>query len=152
MGTVYLGRDPLINREVVIKTLRHQDTDDEQAAEAKSRLFREAEALGKLSHPNIVAVYDVGEYEGTTYMAMELLDGSDLIPYCKKNNLLPVPDILRIISAAAMALQFAHENGVVHRDIKPGNIQIMKKGDVKILDFGIARVVEDAYRYHRWQS
>ena len=142
MGTVYLGRDPLINREVVIKTLRHQDTDDEQAAEAKSRLFREAEALGKLSHPNIVTVYDVGEHEGTTYMAMELLDGSDLIPYCKKNNLLPVPDILRIISAAAMALQFAHENGVVHRDIKPGNIQIMKKGDVKILDFGIARVVE----------
>ena len=73
---------------------------------------------------------------------MELLDGSDLIPYCKKNNLLPVPDIIRIISAAAAALHFAHENGVVHRDIKPGNIQILKKGDVKILDFGIARVVE----------
>jgi len=142
MGTVYLGRDPLINREVVIKTLRHQDADDEQAAEAKSRFFREAEALGKLSHPNIVTVFDVGEYEGTTYMAMELLDGSNLIPYCKKNNLLPVSDIIRIISAAAVALHFAHENGVVHRDIKPGNIHILKKGDIKILDFGIARVVE----------
>jgi len=142
MGTVYLGRDPLINREVVIKTLRHQEASDEQEAEAKSRFFREAEALGKLSHPNIVAVFDVGDCEGTIYMAMELLDGSDLIPYCKKNNILPVPDIIRIISAAAAALHFAHENGVVHRDIKPGNIQILKKGDVKILDFGIARVVE----------
>ncbi|HYA13329.1 MAG TPA: HDOD domain-containing protein, partial [Syntrophales bacterium] len=142
MGTVYLGRDPLINREVVIKTLRHQDADDEQAAEAKSRFFREAEALGKLSHPNIVTVFDVGEYEGATYMAMELLDGSDLIPYCKRNNLLPVHDVIRIISSAAIALHFAHENGVVHRDIKPGNIHILKKGDVKILDFGIARVVE----------
>ncbi len=142
MGTVYLGRDPLINREVVIKTLRHQDAHDEQAAEARSRFFREAEALGKLSHPNIVTVFDVGEYEGTTYMAMELLDGSDLIPYCKKNNLLPVNDVIRIISSAATALHFAHENGVVHRDIKPGNIQILKKGDIKILDFGIARVVE----------
>jgi tRNA A-37 threonylcarbamoyl transferase component Bud32 len=142
MGTVYLGRDPLINREVVIKTLQSQSTDDEEAANARARFFREAEAMGKLSHPNIVTVYDVGEYEGIVYMAMELLDGSNLIPYCNRNNHLPIPDVMRIVASVAKALDHAHGSGVVHRDIKPGNIQILKSGDVKVLDFGIARVME----------
>lgn len=142
MGTVYLGRDPLINRDVVIKTLHSQRTDDEEAENAKARFFREAEAMGKLSHPNIVNVYDVGDYEGIVYMAMELLDGTNLVPYCNKDNCLPITDILRIVESVARALDHAHSNGIVHRDIKPGNIQILKNGDVKVLDFGIARVME----------
>jgi len=142
MGTVYLGRDPLINRDVVIKTLHSQSTGDEEAEKARTRFFREAEAMGKLSHPNIVNVYDVGDYEGIVYMAMELLDGTNLVPYCNKDNRLPLSDVLSIVASVAKALDHAHNNGVVHRDIKPGNIQILKNGDVKVVDFGIARVME----------
>ena len=142
MGIVYLGMDPLINREVAIKTLRSQDADEKEIAATKTRFFREAKAIGKLSHPNIVTIYDVGDYQGTAYIAMEFLDGADLVPYCDKKNLLPLAEIIRIISSTALALDYAHKNGIVHRDIKPGNIRILKNGAVKVIDFGIARVIE----------
>jgi CHASE2 domain-containing sensor protein/tRNA A-37 threonylcarbamoyl transferase component Bud32 len=141
MGTVYLGKDPKINREVAIKTLRYEEIDEEQLAEVKKRFFREAEAAGKLSHPNIVTIFDVGEDYEIAYMAMELLDGSDLAKYCQKDNLLPRSDVTRIISAVAHALDYAHNNGVVHRDIKPANIMVLKNGEIKVADFGIARVM-----------
>jgi len=141
MGTVYLGKDPKINREVAIKTLRYEEIDEEQLAEVKKRFFREAEAAGKLSHPNIVTIFDVGEDYEIAYMAMELLDGSDLAKYCQKDNLLPQSDVTRIISAVAHALDYAHNNGVVHRDIKPANIMVLKNGEIKVADFGIARVM-----------
>ena len=141
MGTVYLGKDPKINREVAIKTLRYEEIDEEQIAEVKKRFFREAEAAGKLSHPNIVTIYDVGEDYDLAYMAMELLDGADLAKYCQKENLLPIHDVMKIISSVANALDYAHSNGVVHRDIKPANIMILKNGEVKVTDFGIARVM-----------
>lgn len=141
MGTVYLGKDPKINREVAIKTLRYEEIDEEQLAEVKKRFFREAEAAGKLSHPNIVTIYDVGEDYDLAYMAMELLDGSDLTKYCQKANLLPVNDVIKIIALVAHALDYAHSNDVVHRDIKPANIMVLKSGVVKVTDFGIARVV-----------
>jgi CHASE2 domain-containing sensor protein len=128
MGTVFLGKDPRINREVAIKTLRYEEIDGEQLAEVKKRFFREAEAAGKLSHPNIVTIYDVGEDYDIAYMAMELLEGSDLTKYSQKDNLLPLPEVIRIISAVAGALDYAHANGVVHRDIKPANIMILKNG------------------------
>jgi len=141
MGTVYLGKDPKIHREVAIKTLRYEEIDEDQLAETKKRFFREAEAAGKLSHPNIVTIYDVGEDYEIAYMAMELLDGSDLSKYCQKSSLLPAHETVRIISAVAQALDYAHSNDVVHRDIKPANIMILKNGEVKVADFGIARVV-----------
>jgi CHASE2 domain-containing sensor protein/tRNA A-37 threonylcarbamoyl transferase component Bud32 len=141
MGTVYLGKDPKINREVAIKTLRYEEIDEEQLAEVKKRFFREAEAAGKLSHPNIVTIFDVGEDYEIAYMAMELLDGSDLAKYCQKENLLPHGDVVKVISSVANALDYAHSNGVVHRDIKPANIMVLKNGDIKVTDFGIARVM-----------
>lgn len=141
MGTVYLGKDPKINREVAIKTLRYEDVDEEQLAEVKKRFFREAEAAGKLSHPNIVTIYDVGEDYDLAYMAMELLDGSDLAKFCNKDNLLSSTEVMKLISSVAHALDYAHSNGVVHRDIKPANIMILKSGEVKVTDFGIARVM-----------
>ena len=89
MGTVYLGRDPLINRNVAIKTLRYVDTETKDSFQHKKQFFMEAEAIGKLAHPSILSIYDVGEHQGMAYMAMEFLEGSDLTPYCKKEKLLP---------------------------------------------------------------
>ncbi|MEN6624587.1 MAG: HDOD domain-containing protein [Smithella sp.] len=142
MGTVFLGQDPLINRHVAIKTLRYSDIGNKDSFNYKKRFFLEAEAIGKLAHPNILGIYDVGEHQGMAFMAMEFLEGSDLTPYCKKNNMLPLPEILRIVSSVAEALDYAHKNGVVHRDIKPGNIRILKNGNVKVVDFGVARMLD----------
>jgi eukaryotic-like serine/threonine-protein kinase len=141
MGTVFLGKDPRINREVAIKTLKYEEIDTEQLDEVKKRFFREAEAAGKLSHPNIVTIFDVGEDYEIAYMAMELLDGSDLAKYCRKENLLPLPEVIRVVSCVAMGLDYAHANGIVHRDIKPANIMILNNGEIKVADFGIARVM-----------
>lgn len=140
IGTVYLGRDPKINRKVAIKTLRYDQIDGEQLAEVKERFFREAEAAGRLSHPNIVTIYDAGEDYDITYMAMEYLDGHDLARHCKKTDLLPIKVILNIIIRVAFALDYAHKHKVVHRDIKPANIMLTEKGHVKVTDFGIARL------------
>ena len=139
MGTVYLGKDPKINREVAVKTLRYEEVPN-QLEEVKARFFREAEAAGKLTHPNIVTIFDVGEDHDIAYIAMELLDGDDLSNYCLKGNLLPAKRVLGIISSVADALSYAHSQGVVHRDIKPANIILLKNDQVKVADFGIARV------------
>jgi CHASE2 domain-containing sensor protein/tRNA A-37 threonylcarbamoyl transferase component Bud32 len=142
MGKVFLGKDPRINRDVAIKTLRYEEIDAEEIAEIKSRFFREAEAAGKLSHSNIVTIYDVGEDSDIAYMAMELLDGNDLTKYCHKENLLPLPEVIRAVSCVAAALDYAHASGVVHRDIKPANIMILHNREIKVTDFGIARVMD----------
>jgi serine/threonine-protein kinase len=141
MGTVYLGRDPKINREVAIKTLKYGDVDADQLAKIKTRFFREAEAAGKLSHTNIVTIYDVGEEHDMAYMAMEFLKGKDLSQYCLKDSLLPVKKTLKVVASVAEALDYAHRNGVVHRDIKPENIILLENHQVKVADFGIARVM-----------
>ena len=142
MGKVFLAKDPRINRNVAIKTLRYEEIDAQELAEVKSRFFREAAAAGKLSHSNIVTIYDVGEDYDIAYMAMELLDGNDLTKYCHKENLLPLLEVIRIVSCVAAALDYAHVSGVVHRDIKPANIMMLKNREIKVTDFGIARVMD----------
>ncbi|MGD8493011.1 MAG: serine/threonine-protein kinase [Desulfobacterales bacterium] len=144
MGTVYLGKDPSINRQVAIKTLNYADVDAQQLNEVKDQFFREAEAAGKLSHPNIVTIYDVGEDHDMAYIAMELLNGRELTHFCKKDNLLAVDRVLSIGLSAAEALAYAHQQGVVHRDIKPANIIVLENDQIKVADFGIARVMSSS--------
>ena len=141
MGAVYLGRDPSINREVAVKTINYTDIEAEELDEVKLRFFREAEAAGKLSHPNIVTIYDVGEEHDMAYIAMELLRGKDLTHYCRKENRLKARQVLNIIQQVAQALEYAHSQEVVHRDIKPANIILRDDRQVKVADFGIARVM-----------
>ncbi len=141
MGTVYLGMDPKINREVAIKTLKYADVDADKLAEVKTRFFLEAEAAGKLSHTKIVTIFDVGEEHDMAYMAMEFLKGKDLAEYCSKNKLLRPKQALKVVLSVSEALNYAHQNGVVHRDIKPDNIILLENNRVKVADFGIARVM-----------
>jgi serine/threonine protein kinase len=141
MGLVYLGKDPTIQRFVAIKTMRLDQIDEqEKLQEIKSRFFREAESAGRLSHPNIVTIYDAGEENELGYIAMELVEGKSLRDWSRKPNLLPVTDILQTLATVADALDYAHQQGVVHRDIKPANIMITKDGLVKVMDFGIAKM------------
>lgn len=141
MGTVYLGKDPKINRQVAIKTVRFDDDIDEASAKTvKERFFREAESAGGLNHPNIIKIYDAGEDHEVSYIAMELLEGEDLKKYTEKTNLLPLQTVHDYISKIADALDYAHQQGVIHRDIKPANIMLLKDGSLRITDFGIARI------------
>ncbi len=141
MGIVYLGKDPTIQRFVAIKTMRLDEIDrDEELKEFRDRFFREAESTGRLSHPNIVTVYDAGEQEGLAYIAMEYLEGTLLNSYCQKSAILPAKQALQIVATVADALDYAHSQGVVHRDVKPANIMILKQRLVKVMDFGIAKM------------
>nr|MBA3753328.1 serine/threonine protein kinase [Nitrospira sp.] len=141
MGVVYLGKDPTIQRFVAIKTMRLDEIDNEEdLKEFRDRFFREAESTGRLSHPNIVTVYDAGEQDELAYIAMEYLEGTLLSCYCQKSTILPAKQALQIVAAVAEALDYAHSQGVVHRDVKPGNIMILKQRLVKVMDFGIAKM------------
>jgi len=145
MGMVYKARDPKINRLVAIKTIRFSDEfENDRISEVKERFFKEAELAGKLSHPSIISIYDVGEDYELTYMAMELLNGKDLEHYCQKDTLLPLGKVLRIVSETAAALNYAHQQGVIHRDIKPANIMVLEEGGIKVTDFGIAKAVSSS--------
>ena len=145
MGIVYLGKDPKINRTVAIKTMRFEEGMEEKALkDQKERFFREAQAAGNLSHPNIIKIYDAGEEQDIAYLAMELLKGDDLKKWATKDNLLPVDKALDYIAKAADALDYAHKNGVVHRDITPANIMLLEDGTLRVCDFGIARITESS--------
>ena len=136
MGTVYLGKDPKINRMVAIKTVRFDDDIDEASAkQVKERFFREAESAGGLNHPNIIKIYDAGEDNEVSYIAMELLEGEDLKKYTDKQNLLPVATVLDYVSKVADGLDYAHRQGVIHRDIKPANIMLLKDGSLRSMMF-----------------
>ncbi|MBI5247807.1 MAG: CHASE2 domain-containing protein [Elusimicrobia bacterium] len=141
MGVVYLGRDPKINRMVAIKTMMLEEGSDGESTKAvKERFFREAESAGTLNHPNIVRIFDAGDENDVAYIAMELLDGHDLVRYGQKDSLLPVEKALDYIATVADALDYAHAQGIVHRDIKPANVMLLKDGSIRVADFGIARI------------
>jgi hypothetical protein len=142
MGIVYLGRDTAINRLVAIKAIPlASEFSDSELVEARARFFREAETAGRLNHPNIVTIYDVGEERGLAYIAMEYLKGRHLSEYATASNLLEPRKVLEVVARTAEALGFAHKQQVVHRDIKPANLMYDASTDVlKITDFGIARL------------
>ena len=143
MGVVYLGQDPKINRRVAIKTLDYTQFPTAELKSLKSRFLREAEAAGRLSHNNIVTVYDVGEEEGFAFIAMDYVNGEPLSNYTRADNLLPVEEVYKIVATVAKALEYAHSQNIVHRDIKPGNIMYdVTNKQLKITDFGIARITD----------
>lgn len=146
MGVVYLGRDPKINRVVAIKAIPlAEEFEAEDLDEAKARFFREAETAGRLNHPNIVTIYDVGEEHELAYIAMEFLEGEHLSGHVKPQHLLPMPVVVDLIARVADALGYAHRENVVHRDIKPANLMYDRAGDtLKITDFGIARLTDSS--------
>ena len=140
MGMVYLGHDPKIGRTVAIKTLMlSQEFEGDKLTEVKDRFFREAETAGRLNHPNIVTIFDVGEDQDMSYIAMDYLKGIDLLGYSKQEDLLPAKEVLDVIMKVADALDYAHLQKVVHRDIKPANIIYdTETGILKVTDFGVA--------------
>jgi CHASE2 domain-containing sensor protein/tRNA A-37 threonylcarbamoyl transferase component Bud32 len=145
MGIVYKGIDPTIHRTVAIKTIRLSEFDQQEAGEIKGRFFREAESAGGLNHPSIVSIYDAGEEHDLAFIAMEFLNGENLVEYTHKGKLLPLRDVLDIITHVANALGYAHSKNVVHRDIKPANIMMLKDtGEIKVTDFGIARITSSS--------
>jgi len=134
MGEVYRARDSRLNRDVALKILR----EDGAAAEQRSRFEREARALAALSHSNIVAVYDFGVDAGQQYIVSELVEGESL-RFLLNGKALPVRKLLEIATQVADGLAAAHTAGIIHRDLKPENIMLTRVGQVKILDFGLAR-------------
>ncbi len=139
MGVVYCARDTVLDRLVAMKVLAESLTSNEQA---RKRFLREARATAKLQHPNIVHIYDLGEVNNTSFIAMEYIEGSNLYDLLKTKKKMPLKDIVHYGIQIAQALGVAHEQGIVHRDIKPDNIMINKYGGVKITDFGIAHLME----------
>ncbi|MGB3620297.1 MAG: serine/threonine-protein kinase, partial [Ketobacter sp.] len=145
MGTVYLGIDPKISRRVAIKTLSFREFDSDQLERIKERFFREAEAVGRLTHPHIVTVFDVGEEADLAFMAMDYVDGRSLDRCASEGTLLDIEEVYSIVAAVADALHYAHQQNIVHRDIKPGNILYdAASSQIKVADFGIARIVDDS--------
>jgi serine/threonine-protein kinase len=145
MGVVYKAKDPLIDREVAIKTI-NLSLAQEEREEYEARFYQEAKAAGRLSHPNIVTIYDVGRTEDIAYIAMEYLHGRELRDILNDNKILPIGQVIDIISQVALGLSYAHEHEIVHRDIKPSNVMVIRDGHVKITDFGIARMASAAVR------
>ena len=147
MGVVYEGWDPGICRRVAIKTVKRDQLDRAEVGEVLARFQREAQAAGRLTHPNIVAIYEFGEEPdaagggaGTAFIAMEFVNGRELKDYFDKDERFPLPEMSRIMTELLAALGHAHKNGIVHRDIKPANIILLADGTVKVADFGIARI------------
>ena len=135
MGEVWAARDLLLDRAVAVKVLGGALAGDGRAAE---RLRREARAAARLEHPSIARVLDLGEQDGRPYLVMELLEGESLAARIDRAGAMAAPEAARVVAAVADALEAAHRGGVVHRDVKPGNVFLTSDGEVKVLDFGIA--------------
>ena len=133
-GVVYLGRDPYIKRQVAVKmSLPSSEM-------SRDSFFVEAQTAGRLSHPNIVSIYDFGLHGEFCYITMEFVEGTTLEQYCTPDNLLPLNTVMEVIFTSCQALEYAHKQGVIHLDVKPSNILLDKLGVVKLTDFGIAQV------------
>jgi eukaryotic-like serine/threonine-protein kinase len=145
MGVVYKATDPLIDRLVAIKTITLSLAQEERE-EYEARFYQEAKAAGRLSHPNIVTIFDVGRSGDIAYIAMEFLQGRELRDILNDDKLLPVDQVIDIVAQIALGLAYAHEHGIIHRDIKPSNIMVLRDGNAKITDFGIARMASAAVR------
>jgi eukaryotic-like serine/threonine-protein kinase len=142
MGTVFLARDPFSLQDVAVKIATPKPADDDRIARRRRKLFYiEAKAAGMLRHPNIVATIDAGIEDDRRYIVMEYVQGaSTLDRFCRPDNLLPIEHVVSIMLKCALAFGFAHEKGVVHRDIKPKNIMLTQDNEVKICDFGLALI------------
>ena len=136
-GTVYLAHDPGLDRRVALKTLTLGSA---VGLEARARFLREAEAAGGLRHPNLVVVYDVGEHAGEPYLAMEYVEGVDLEQVIQRREPRSVEWTIDVLRQVCEGLAHAHRNGIVHRDVKPANIRVTAADEVKIMDFGLARL------------
>ena len=140
MGVVYEAYDPMIKRIVALKTIRVDQLAGENAESVIARFRREAQAAGRLNHPNIVAIYDIGEETGTWYIAMEYVQGRELKDYFEANERFSPADIVKIMTQMLDALGYSHRLGVIHRDVKPANVILLPGGGVKVADFGIAHI------------
>src|SRR5256714_15213867 len=143
MGVVYKATDPVIGRTVAVKTIR---LSEEAAGISHEQLIQrvqtEARAAGLLTHPNIVVVYDAGEDQGQFYITMELVEGKSLQIWLNEGEKFPLNRVIRIMEQVCSALQFAHDRGVVHRDIRPANIMLGRDDSVKVTDFGTAKILQ----------
>ena len=139
MGVVYRARDPIINRLVALKTITTGLADDPNLLQ---RFYREAQAAGGLQHPNIVTIYDMGDEQKLPYIAMELIEGESLEQIIHRRANISVALKLTYALQACRAFDYAHKRGIVHRDIKPGNVMVTRESVVKVVDFGIARVLD----------
>lgn len=140
MGVVYEAFDPQIERAVAIKTILKSSVDKAEAEEAFSRFRREARAAGRLAHPKIVSIYEYGEDDEMAFIVMELIRGKELKDFFDQETRFSIGDSIRIVKQILDALEFSHSRNVVHRDIKPSNIMITEDGQIKIADFGIAKI------------
>src|SRR5580700_2244428 len=138
MGCVYRAHDARLGRRVALKIISDDQRDGHAGAEANARLLREARAAAALDHPNAVSIFDVGEYEGTPFIVMELVPGRTLRG-AAGDAPVPAAKCIAELADVARALAAAHKRGLVHRDIKPENVMVREDGVVKVLDFGIAR-------------
>jgi eukaryotic-like serine/threonine-protein kinase len=151
MGVVYEGFDPRLNRRVAVKTILKSHLDDHTAQDYSKRFEREAQAVARLNHPNIVQVHDFGEEGDVAYLVMEFIKGRELKSYFGARERFPLDEAVRILCELCDALDFAHEAGVVHRDVKPANVMLDARMRVKLTDFGVARL-QDANRSQATQQ
>jgi eukaryotic-like serine/threonine-protein kinase len=142
MGVVYEGKDTRLHRKVAIKTILKSALGSESAKEYSMRFAREAQAVARLNHPNIVQVFDFAEEGDVAYIVMELVRGKELKNFFDAKERFELKEVVHIMGELCEALHFAHEAGIIHRDIKPANVMIDSQGRVKLTDFGVARVAD----------
>jgi serine/threonine protein kinase len=144
LTTIYRARDPQTDTSVAIKTIRFSEgRRPEKVRETKDKFQRQAALIGGLAHPGIMATFEAGEADGLVYVATELVEGENVETYCRKGSLLPLKKTLDLVAKTADTLNYIHERGLVHRNIKPANMMLLTDGTVKVAGFGIAKSVDD---------